>query len=195
MNNFDFYVAGIGASAGGINAICNFFQNIPGDSGICFVVILHFPTDYDTKFDQILSRYTPLPVLKLNQTMPAHPNHVYVLPGCFKVTMSDNYLHIRKRTHKEIINTAIDEFLISLAKTKKEKSIGVILSGGGMDGANGIVEIHKSHGIVLVQEPASADYASMPAAAIDIDHPDEISTPSELSLQLLDLVKQKSNAK
>jgi chemotaxis response regulator CheB len=191
MKNSDSYVAGIGASAGGIQAICEFFRALPDDTGVCFVVILHLPANFDTQFDQILSRYTSLPVLKLKGNVYVQPDHIYILPGYFKVAIEDDELVVTRRRNTEIINTAVDDFLISLARTKREKGIGIILSGAGTDGAKGVAEIHKNGGIVLVQKPTSAAYSSMPFAAIDSDHPNEISTPHELGHQLLSLVERK----
>src|SRR5688500_15633790 len=146
-----FYIAGIGASAGGHQALKDFFANIPSKPGISFCVITHLLRGHHSVLDQILSRYTTLPVQRMKGSDLILPNRVYVMPEGVKAYIKNGCVHIQEREPDEIVNRTVDEFLTSLALDQKEKAIGIIFSGMGEDGGNGVKMIHDFGGIVLVQ--------------------------------------------
>jgi chemotaxis response regulator CheB len=116
---------------------------------------------------------------------------VYVLPGHFKSSYQKRNVTNSKATYTEIINTAVDEFLFSLADDQKGKAIAIILSGTGKDGASGAKQVHENNGFVIVQDPASAEFVDMPLAAIRADHPEEILSPARLGEAFLYLLETK----
>jgi two-component system CheB/CheR fusion protein len=184
----DIYVAGVGASAGGLHSIIEFFENLPTDTGVSYVVILHLPANYRTQLNHVIARHTGMPVQTIEQDQIALPDHVYILPGKFKLQIRNGVLIPSPRNGKSI-NRVIDDFFVSLAQEKKEKSIGIIFSGSSCNGAKGVSEIHKHHGIVLVQNPLNAEYSSMPDAAIKANNPDEIALPRTLAKNLPSIIE------
>jgi two-component system, chemotaxis family, protein-glutamate methylesterase/glutaminase len=188
----NFFIAGIGASAGGLEPLEKLFTHVPENPGICFVIIQHLPKDSTTRLDKIISRCTPLPAEILSKDTPALINHIYILPGNLRVTIKDGILIVRPRTEKEIINMAINEFFISLAKERRQKSIGVILAGMNDDGADGVKAISENGGIVLVQDPSTTTNNVMPFAAIHADHPNEVLGPEQLGSWLVEMAVKHS---
>jgi chemotaxis response regulator CheB len=189
-----FYVVGIGASAGSLNALRDFFSNIKTNSTVCYVVILHLPADSKTSLHEILSNKTEVPVTLLSENILATANNIYVLPGHLRVRIEKGFLVLRGRSSTEVVNYAVDEFLFSLAEDQCEKGIAIIFSGGGRDGAKGAKLIHEKGGTVLVQDPQSAIANSMPAAAIKADNPDAILSPKKLGQMLMEIIKSKELA-
>lgn len=190
MNN-GFFVAGIGSSAGGLDALVDFFANVDPESATAFVVVSHLPHHHETKLHQILAGVTTMKAELILEDMTVLPNHIYVLPGHLRVKIVHDVLVVRPRGEAEIKNHAIDEFLFSLAKDKGDRAVAIILSGMGKDGAEGATKVHEAGGIVLVQSPASALYGNMPVATIDADHPNEILTPAQLGEFFLDCIRSK----
>jgi two-component system, chemotaxis family, protein-glutamate methylesterase/glutaminase len=189
-----FFVAGIGSSAGGLDAMIDFFNHVDPQAAAAFVVVSHLPREYETKLHQILSGVTSMKAELIQRDTAILPNHVYVLPGHLRVKIVHDVLIVRQRGEEEIKNHAIDEFLLSLAKDKGNLAIAIILSGLGKDGSEGAKAIHAAGGIVLVQSPASAQYGVMPMATIKEDHPAEILTPVQLGEIFSDCVRSKTHA-
>jgi two-component system CheB/CheR fusion protein len=183
--NTDFYVVGIGASAGGYQAIWEFFSHLPKNPQMAFVIVQHFNRNVRSIADQLLTKYTSSPVHRAKHNQLLQPNHIYVLPENKMMTLQGYRLQVRERKAEEVVNRAIDIFFQSLAVEWKEKAVGIIFSGAGEDGAKGVQAIHKQGGKVLVQEPCSAVFGSMPRMAIKQDHPDLVLTPSQLAQELL----------
>ena len=175
------YIAGIGASAGGLDALQDFFSSLKQSQiSLSFVVITHLPRDSNTKLDYLLSKVSKLKVVLLDKNTLARPDHIYILPGYLKASIKQGMIMVRKRGEDEIINRSIDEFLVSLAHDQNQNAIAVILAGMGRDGAIGAKTIHEQGGLVFVQEPGSTEFRSMPIATIDTDHPNVILSPAEL---------------
>jgi chemotaxis response regulator CheB len=189
-----FYVVGIGASAGSLNALRDFFSNIKSNFSVSYVVILHLPADSKTSLHEILSEKTEVPVTLLSDNILTTANNIYVLPGHLRVRIEKGLLVLRERSSTEVVNYAIDEFLFSLAQDQREKGIAIVFSGGGSDGAKGAKLIHEKGGIVLVQDPESAIADSMPAAAIKVDNPHAILFPKKLGQMLMEIIKSKELA-
>lgn len=185
MRDSNFYIVGIGASAGGYEAIWEFFSHIPSDPGAAFVVIQHLSREYESIADKLLAKYTPLAIYKARNNQAVELNTIYVIPENRIMTIKNRHLYISQRSPYEKINSTVDTFFDSLARDVHEKAVGIVLSGLGSDGANGVQSIHRYGGHVMVQEPKSAIFNSMPKMAINADSPDFILTPARLAEALV----------
>lgn len=138
------YVAGIGASAGGLLALQQFFDIMPTESGICFVIIQHLSADFESHMDEILSRHTAMPISKVTETTILEPNHVYLNISMTQMEVRDGHLFLTPVSADQHVDLPIDVFFRSLAGAAGERAIGVILSGTGMDGSDGIQAIERA---------------------------------------------------
>ncbi|MEZ4883632.1 MAG: CheR family methyltransferase [Chitinophagales bacterium] len=172
-------VVGIGASAGGLEAMRQFFSHIPDNIDASFVIIQHLSPDFKSLMDEILARYTKIPILTVNHDMPVYPNHIYLIPRDKNIVIKNGVLLVVNRSGK--LNLPIDIFLHSLGHDQGSNAIGVILSGTGTDGSRGTRTIKEAGGIVLVQDPNSAKFNGMPLATISIGLADNVLTPSLLA--------------
>ena len=177
-------VVGIGASAGGLEAISSFFKEVPTDLGIAYVVVLHLDPARESKLTEILARTTPLPVVQVQDGMRVEPNHVYVIPPNCEMTIEHWVLHLRDREPHRSANTTIDTFLRSLAVGHGSDAIGVIFSGTASDGTLGLAAIKGEAGITFAQEPTSAKYDGMPASAIASGCVDFILPPAQIAKEI-----------
>jgi chemotaxis response regulator CheB len=184
------YVVAIGASAGGTEALTSFFKNMPVNNHIAFVVIPHLKTGCRSYLDEIIGKVTAIPVIRVTKNMIVLSGKIYLLAEERIMTIKGNRLYIRQRRPDEIINSAIDIFLISLAVEFKKKAVAVILSGMGSDGVKGVQAINCYEGLVLVQDPATTLYKSMPNAAININHAAEVLPPEQMAIKLAKLTGQ-----
>lgn len=193
--NSNFFVVGIGYSAGGLTPLKTFLREIPSDTGLSFVVVQHIHRRYQSQLKEILSYITSIPVEYIRDSMEIRPDHIYVLQGNHYVKMWDNHLYLIDRPEEHVINVAINTLFESLAEEKEEKAIGVILSGGGSDGARGCYSISEKGGQVLVQAPSSAEFKFMPDSAIKADSPIAIEKPDELAKTLIEITKEAGTQK
>lgn len=189
------YVVGIGASAGGLEAIEVLFKNMPADSGLAFVVVQHLSPDYKSLMVELLSKYTRMPVTRAVEGMTVEANHVYLIPPKKNLTIFHGKLLLSEQDHSRGINLPIDVFLRSLAEDQEEKSIAVILSGTGSDGTRGIRAIKEAGGMIMVQSEDSAKFDGMPKSAIATSLPDFILPVAELPAQMLAFVKHPQSSK
>jgi two-component system, chemotaxis family, protein-glutamate methylesterase/glutaminase len=187
----NFFIAALGASAGGHDALRDFFRSLPSSPNIAFVVVTHLLRDHPSQLHTILSRYTDMPVHRIGGFEIVRPNNIYVLPENKIVTIRNGTLYLKKRNEEQVINLAIDEFLNSLAIDQREKAIAIIFSGMGSDGSRGAVKIHANDGIVLVQSPGTTPFNGMPWATITSDDPEEILSTTELGANLMQIVQAK----
>jgi chemotaxis response regulator CheB len=194
MSNTNFYIAGLGASAGGQEALREFFENFQDSKDISFVVVTHLLRDHKSILDKILSGYTKMEVRRIRNAEVVEPGIIYVMPENAKVFICNGTLVLKPRESDEIINGTIDIFFNSLAEDQKEKSIGIVFSGMGSDGAEGVKKIHEYGGTVLVQEPRSTHFKSMPDSAIKRDHPNEILPPAQLARNLFEFLESQIKA-
>lgn len=132
-----FCVVGIGASAGGLEALQDFFQGLPDNSGAAYVVIQHLFPDYKSIMDELLSKYTDMPVMVVEDGMEVLPNHVYLIPPKKEMTIHGNSLMLADQGRVNHVNLAIDTFFKSLAEECSREAIAVVLSGAGSDGTQG----------------------------------------------------------
>ena len=159
-------VAGIGASAGGFNAIREFFQAMPSDSGIAFVIVQHLAPSHVSMAAEIFSKFTSMPVCEATDGMPLEANHVYTSPSDKDLTLAQGCLRLTPRNGLTRIRLPIDNFFNTLGLECAARAIGIVFSGTGSDGAIGLKTIAAHGGVVLVQKPETAEYDGMPRSAI-----------------------------
>ena len=186
-SHLDFPVVGIGASAGGLEAIRTLFQQMPGDSGMAFVVVLHLSPDHQSVADRIIQEATPMPVRQVTEPVPIERNHVYVISPANRLSTNDGYLRVTPANRRRGDHVAIDLFFRDLADVHKDHAFCVVLSGTGADGAVGLSRIKEQGGVTLVQTPDDAQYDSMPRAAIETGMVDLVLPAAEIPQKLLEL--------
>lgn len=140
------YIVGLGASAGGLEALQQFFSAMSDNSGMAFVVVQHLSPDYKSMMVELLSKTTSMSVLKVENGMEINPNHVYIIPPKTQMTIYKGKLFLEESDYSKGLLLPIDTFLKSLADDQGEKSIGIILSGTGSDGTRGITTIKGAPG-------------------------------------------------
>ncbi|MEW6403202.1 MAG: CheR family methyltransferase [Chloroflexota bacterium] len=183
-------VVGIGASAGGLAALRSFFEALPSNTDMAFVVITHLHPEHESHMAELLQRSTQMPTTQVVKKTRVEPNHVYVIPPNRSIIMADSHVETMEFTEPHGRRTPIDHFFRSLASGHSE-SIAVILSGGGTDGSVGIKDIKEQGGLILVQHPEDAEYDSMPRAVISTGLADVILPAHELARKLVDYIKHR----
>ncbi len=183
-------MVGIGASAGGLDAFVRLLEHIPSDTGLSYLFVQHLDPVHESALPEILGRATAIPVIQTQDGMRVEANHAYVIPPNTTMTLTDGHLRLTARKKGGGLHLPIDAFLCSLADVNGNGAIGIILSGTGSDGAQGIQAIKEAGGITIAQESASARYAEMPNSAIATGCVDFILTPEEIAEQLTLLGKQ-----
>ena len=159
-------VIGIGASAGGLAALRTFFDRVPDDSGLAFVVVVHLSPDHESHLAELLQPHVRFPVLQVSETTPLEPDHVYVIPPNANLNTIDTHLRLSKLEERRQERAPIDHFFRTLASTHDGNAIAVILTGTGSDGTLGLKDIKANDGLVIVQDPNEAEYDGMPQSAI-----------------------------
>lgn len=186
-SHLDFPVVGIGASAGGLEAICTLFRHMPSDCGMAFVVVLHLSPDHQSVADRIIQATTQMPVRQVTEPVPIERNHVYVISPANRLSTNDGYLRVTPANRRRGDHVAIDLFFRDLADVHKDHAFCVVLSGTGADGAVGLSRIKEQGGVTLVQTPDDAQYDSMPRAAIETGMVDLVLPVAEMPQKLLEL--------
>jgi two-component system, chemotaxis family, protein-glutamate methylesterase/glutaminase len=191
----EFYYIGIGASAGGQEALCEFFSHLPADLPAAYFVVTHLSRFHKSRLFEIIRRRTKMPVITVEHAMPVEVGKVYFLVENTVMTFDQNGVVVQHRIEWQMINRAVDALFSSMAMHHGPRVIGIILSGGGDDGAAGAVEIAKQGGLVLVQEPSTARFDRMPAAAIEKDHPAAVLPLAALAKHLATLMTRRNALK
>ena len=181
-----FPIVGIGASAGGLEALEQFLRQVPTDCGMAFVIVQHLDPTHQGILPELLQRSTVLEVHQVRDRMPVKPNCVYVIPPNKDMSILHGVLHLFEPAAPRGLRLPIDFFLRSLALDRQEYSIGVILSGMGSDGTMGLRAIKEKAGLVLVQDPASAKFDSMPRSAIEAGLADLVAPAQDLPGKIID---------
>ncbi len=174
------HIVGIGASAGGLEALESFFEHVPLDSGMGFVVVQHLSPDFRSLMDEILARRTKLPVHLVEHGMRVEPNRVYLIPAKKEMLIAQGRLLLSDRARDQELSLPIDVFFRSLAQDCEARAVAVVLSGGGSDGSRGICDVHDAGGLVLVQDGESAQFDGMPRTARDAGVADAVMPPHEM---------------
>jgi two-component system CheB/CheR fusion protein len=178
-------IVGLGASAGGLEALEQFFGNVPTDSGLAYLVVQHLDPTHKAMLAELLQRVCAIPVREATATARVEPNVVYVIaPNC-ELTVKGGALHLEQPGEPRGLRLPIDVLFSSLAREQGERAIGVVLSGMGADGTLGLQAIRGQGGLTLVQQPESARFDSMPRNAIAAGACDVVATPAELPQRIL----------
>ena len=188
----DFPIVGIGASAGGLAAFEAFFSAIPDniEPGMAFVLVQHLNPNHKSILTDLIRRYTRMPVYEVEDGMFVQPNSVYVIPPSYNMVLEYGTLQLQKPAKPHGQRLPIDLFFRSLAQSKQELSIGIILSGTGSDGTLGVRAIKAEGGMVVAQSPESSEYDGMPRSAIATGLVDYILAPAEMPTQLMSYVTE-----
>jgi two-component system CheB/CheR fusion protein len=189
INQGQFLIVSIGASAGGLEALEQFFQNMPDNTGLAFVVIQHLAPDHKGIMPELLQRITPMKVQQATDNLVVKPNCIYVIPPNKSLSILKGVLQLFDPVEPHGLRLPIDIFFRSLAEDKQEKSIGVILSGMGSDGSLGLKAIKEKNGLVMVQDPGSAKFDGMPFSAINAVDVDIVAPADKLPAKLLSFLK------
>jgi two-component system CheB/CheR fusion protein len=184
------YVVGIGASAGGLEALEHFFDNVPRQTGMAFVVIQHLSPDFKSLMDEILARRTPLAISLVEDAMVVEPDHIYLIPPKKEMIISGGRLLLSERDRDQELTLPIDVFFRSLAQDCGARAIAVVLSGGGSDGSRGIRAVHDAGGLVVVQDVGSAQFDGMPKTAREAGVADYVLPPQDMPGALLEHVSR-----
>ena len=183
------YIVGIGASAGGLEAIIAFFENVPEDSGLSFVLIQHLSPDYKSMMPDLLAKHTNMDVIEVTNNLTVKPNCIYPIPTNKNITIQNGKLQLKDRPDPKLLNLPINIFFKSLAEDQGEKAVGVILSGSGSDGTIGIESIKQHDGLVIVQDPKTAAFENMPVSAMGSGLVDIVSHPAQMPNAILQYIK------
>ncbi len=186
----DFPVVGIGASAGGLDAFRRFFNAMPADAGAAFILVPHLDPTHNSLMVELMAKQTAMPVVEAAEEQLIAVNHVYIIPPNRFLTTSEGRLRLTVLPDPRGRQTALDIFFRSLADDRKERSIGIVLSGTGSHGTPGIKEIKLAGGMVMVQEPSSAAFDQMPRNAIETGLVDYVLPPEQMPKALIDYVRQ-----
>lgn len=179
-----FPVVGLGASAGGLEALEAFFGHMPANSGMAFVVVTHQHPGHTSMLAELLGRTTEMPVVEAARGTRVQPNHVYVSPPSVRLGIVKGRLRHEKIGKGESIYLPIDHFFRSLAADLRENAICIILSGTGTDGTLGLKAIKGESGMAMVQKPTSAQYGGMPSSAAATGLADYTLPPEEMAKHL-----------
>ncbi len=180
-----FMVVGLGASAGGIHALREFFVNVPERSGMAYVVILHLSPDHDSQLASVLQQSTPMPVAQVTEQVVIEPDHVYVIPPNKSLSIRDQTLVLSDVMGVEVRRAPVDIFFRTLAESHRANAACVVLSGTGANGSMGLKRVKERGGVAAVQDPKEAEYADMPRHSIATSLVDYVLPVAEIPARLV----------
>lgn len=183
-----FSIIGIGASAGGLEALKTFFDHVPAECHHSFVIVQHLSPDYKSHMVELLAKNTPLPVEEVKNNTRVEPGRVYLIPPKKNLSVFGGKLVLTDRPSTHELNMPIDIFFRSLAKEYKEKAIAIILSGTGSDGTSGVRDIKEHNGMVMIQSPVQANFDGMPQSALNTGLVDYVLPVEELAGELINYI-------
>ncbi|MFT5299364.1 MAG: two-component system CheB/CheR fusion protein [Mariniblastus sp.] len=181
---FPFPIVGLGASAGGLKAIDEFFRFMPIDSGMAFIVVMHQSADHESLLPELIGKSTEMNVTAVRDGMTVQMNNVYILPPGKYIDLMRGKLHLTPIKTNKPASCSIDHFFCSLAHERKEQAVAIVLSGTGSDGTSGLVAVKSKSGMVMAQSAESAAFDGMPKNAIATGRVDYVLSPSEMPLAL-----------
>ena len=188
-----FPVVGIGASAGGLEAFTLLLQHLPPDTGMGFVLVQHLDPVHESVLTKLLSKATSMAVHEVTNNLPVEPNHVYVIPPNTTLSITHGVLKLGPRKQIRGSTRSIDSFFQSLAEDQRKRAIGVILSGAGTDGTEGLEAIKAEGGITFAQDH-SAKYDSMPRSAAAAGCVDFVLSPEYIAKELARIAQDRTVA-
>ncbi|GGC75878.1 chemotaxis protein CheB [Marinobacter halophilus] len=183
-------IVGIGASAGGLVSLEDFFRNTPSDTGMAFLVVQHLDPTQKALLPELLQRYTEMPVQEARQNMAIHPNSVYVIPPNRELRVQNEILKLEPPAQPRGLRLPINVLFSSLASAQNERAIAVVLSGMGSDGTLGLQAIKATGGLSVVQSPGTAQFDAMPKSAIAAGCGDIVAPANELPARILAYVRR-----
>jgi two-component system CheB/CheR fusion protein len=163
-----------------------FFDNLPKETGMAFVIVQHLSPDFKSLMDELLARHTELPIHLVEDGMLVEADHVYLIPAKKEMIMSGGRLLLSDRHRQQELTLPIDVFFRSLAQDCGPRAVAIVFSGGGSDGSRGICHVHDAGGLVLAQDLESAQFDGMPRAAIDTGIVDHTLPPQAMPRVLLE---------
>ncbi len=190
-SNNSFYVVGIGASAGGLDALERFFGNLPESSGIAFIVVSHLDPNHVSIMPELIQKSTKMKLFQAEDGMVVEPDHVYVAPANRDLAILHGTIQLIEPVEAHGFRLPIDFFFKSLSADSGEKAICIILSGMASDGTAGLKAVKSELGMVMVQDPQSAKFDGMPSSAIKTGLADYILPPEEMPDQLIKYTSRK----
>lgn len=185
-----FPIVGIGASAGGLEALERLFAHMPADSGMAFIVIQHLSPDFRSLMDELLARHTRIPILKVENGMSVAPNTIYLMPPKTEMIISGGKLLLTDKEPSSNLSLPIDLFFRSLAEDIGSRAVGVVLSGTGSDGSRGVRAIHEAGGLVIAQSEETSKFDGMPRSTIETGMVDFVLSPEEIPQTLVKFSQQ-----
>ncbi|MBF0166742.1 MAG: PAS domain S-box protein [Alphaproteobacteria bacterium] len=188
------FIVGVGASAGGLEALERFFSSLPITTGMAFVVIQHLSPDHKSMMVDLLAKRTSMVVTQAEHGLTVAADTIYVIPPGKLITIDHGILYLSAKSTTSGVTLPIDIFLTSLAKDQGARAIGIILSGTGSDGTRGLRAIHEQGGMVVVQDPLTARFDGMPRSAIESGIVDDVMMPERIFERLLSYVRQANSA-
>lgn len=186
-SSLNFPIVGMGASAGGLEALLRFLENMPAGNGMAFVIILHLSPKHESNAAEILQRSTSMPVVQVEGRTAIEADHVYVIPPSHDLAMNDGHLQLAEPTRIKGMHLAIDLFFRTLAQVHQERAVAIVMSGTGADGAVGLARVKEQGGITMAQAPEDAEYDGMPKAAIGTGMVDFVLSAVDMPQRLMDL--------
>lgn len=187
-------IVGIGASAGGLEALEAFFKAMPDNSGISFVVIVHLDPHHASILPELLQRTTNLNVITITDDTKVKPNSVYVIPPNHNISILNGKLQLLNFPEPRTGNLPIDVFFSALAQDQGHNAVAIILSGTGSDGSQGLKEIKAENGLVIAQDELSAKYDGMPRNAIATEMVDFVLSPDKMPEKLIQYSRQNNHS-
>jgi len=182
-------IVGIGASAGGVEALKQFFSCLPADSGLAYVIVVHLLPDQPSLLADLLQPLAPLPVIQVSEDVSIAADNAYVIPPGADLSIIDGHLRLSSLAMNRRERSPVDHFFTSLAQTHAERCVGVVLSGTGSDGSIGIAAIKEQGGLTIVQEPSEAAFSGMPQSAIATGQIDLVLSIDDMSRHILGYVR------
>jgi two-component system CheB/CheR fusion protein len=183
------HIIALGASAGGIEAIYTFFDHTPLDKA-SYIIIQHLSPHHQSRLAQLLQKHSKLDIAQAENGMVVEPNKIYVIPNKQFMTLQKGTLYLTSKAGKKGPHQTINTFFHTLAKDQADKAIGIIFSGMGSDGSEGVEAIKKAGGLVIVQDPQTASYDSMPIQALATGMADWVLSPEEMPMRIQAYVHQ-----
>jgi two-component system, chemotaxis family, CheB/CheR fusion protein len=183
LRNDSFPTVGVGASAGGLEAMTQLLQSLPANPGVALVLVQHLDPTHESALSSILGRATSLPVAEARNGVVLAPNQVYIIPPNKLMVVSNGRLKLSPRQPADTM-LAVDHFFHSLAENEGNRAVGVILSGNGSDGTQGCLAIKAAGGFTIAQEEKTAKYPAMPASAVAAGCVDAVLPPELIAREL-----------
>lgn len=182
------HIVGIGASAGGLEALQTLFDHMPHDLGVAYVIVQHLSPDFKSLMDELLAKHTKMPTREAAEGELLEPDNVYLIPSGKLMRIAEGRLYLSDLPPDQRINLPINELFRTLAEDAQNRAVAIILSGTGSDGSRGILALKEAGGMVIVQDPKDAQFDGMLINAINTGRVDFILPTEEMPEQIASFV-------